>query len=478
MTDQDLEKELDRMLEMFKQLEVEAAIEQAIEKLEKMAEEQEQLSEESEKEEKPSEELKEEQEKLNEKFDALQKEMEDIEKKNAELEQPKDLEGAEEQMEKIDQDMENSEEQLEKKESKNASKSQKNAAQRMKDTAAQMKEQMKSGEMEQMQEDMAMLRQLLENLVTLSFDQEALISDLNFTEVSTPRYVSLVQEQFKIKDDFRVVEDTLHALSKRVVQIESFVTEKVSDIKLNLRKSVEQLEERNKIVSSDHQQRTMTYLNDLALMLSEVMNQMQQQMASMMPGSQNCNNPGNKPGSKPGGKSGRVPMDKITQGQQGLNGEMQKLSEQLKKGEKGKMSKEFAEMAAKQAALRKALKELSQEKKEQGKGVPELDGISEEMNKIEIDLVNKRLTNETLKRQQDITTRLLEAEKSDRQRDQDEKRQAETAKELKRSMPPALEQYIRQREAEIEQYKSVSPDLKPYYKFLVEEYYQSLKNTN
>ena len=171
-------------------------------------------------------------------------------------------------------------------------------------------------------------------------------------------------------------------------------------------------------------------------------------------------------------------MDKISEGQKGLNGEMEKLSEQLKKGDKGKMSKEFAQMAAKQAALRKALRDLSQEKKEQGKGIPELDGISEEMNKIEIDLVNKRLTNETLKRQQDITTRLLEAEKSDRQRDQDEKRQAETAREQKRSMPPALEQYIKQREAEIEQYKSVSPDLKPYYKFLVEEYYQSLKNSN
>jgi len=149
----------------------------------------------------------------------------------------------------------------------------------------------------------------------------------------------------------------------------------------------------------------------------------------------------------------------------------------MKKGEKGKMSKEFAEMAARQAALRKALRDLAQDKKEQGKGTPELDNISDDMNKIEIDLVNKRLNNETLKRQQDILTRLLEAEKSDRQRDQDSRRQAETAREQKRSMPPALEQYIKQREAEIEQYKSVSPDLKPYYKFLVEEYYQSLKNS-
>jgi hypothetical protein len=257
------------------------------------------------------------------------------------------------------------------------------------------------------------------------------------------------------------------------------VSEKVSDIKVNLRKGLEQLEDRNKVLSSDHQQRTMTYLNDLALMLSEVMNQMQQQMSAMMPGDQMCDNPGGKnPNGKGGGKPGRMPMDKITQGQGELNQEMQQMSDQLKKGDGEKMSKEFAQMAAKQSALRKALKDLNQEKKSQGKGNPELDNLSEEMNKVEIDLVNKRLTNETLMRQQSIKTRLLEAEKSDRQREQDERRQAETAKEQKRSMPPALEQYIRQREAEIEQYKSVSPDLRPYYKFLVEEYYQSLKKTN
>jgi hypothetical protein len=471
--DQDLEKELDRMKELFKQLEVEAEMEQAIEKLNKMAEQEEKLSQETEQQQKDNEQLSEEQEKLNKEFEQLQQDMKELQEKNKELERPKKMDGADEQMEKIDQDMQNSQEQLKQNQNKNASKSQKNAAQRMKDMASQMSEQMQESGEEQMQEDMAMLRQLLENLVTLSFDQEALIDNFNATEVSTPRYVTLVQDQYRIKDDFKVVEDTLHALSKRVSQIESFVNEKVSDINLNLKKSLEQLEERNKVVSGDHQQRTMTYLNDLALMLSEVMSQMQQQMSNAKPGSGSCNKPGGS-GSKPG----KVPMDKITQGQQELNGEMQQLLDKMKKGDQGKMSKEFAQMAAKQAALRKALNDLNKEKKEQGEGMQELDNISDEMNKIEIDLVNKRLNAETLKRQNDITTRLLEAEKSDRQRDMDEKRQAETAREQKRSMPPALEQYIRQREAEIEQYKSVSPDLKPYYKFLVEEYYQSLKNTN
>jgi len=473
MNDQELEKELDRMLELFKQLEVEMEMEQMIDKLEQMAEEQESLSEKTEDKEQNSEALQEEQEKLNSEFEDLQKKMEQLQQKNEALERPKNMEGAKEQMEKIDQDMENSSDQLKKNQKQKAAGAQKNAAQRMKDLASQMREQMMESDMEQMEEDMAMLRQLLENLVTLSFDQEHLINEFGVVEVTTPRYVSLVQEQFKVKDDFRVVEDTLHALSKRVSQIEGFVTEKVTDIKSNLKRSIEQLEDRNKTIASDHQQRTMTYLNDLALMLSEVMQQMQQEMSQKMPGSQMCNKPGGK-----NGKSGRIPLDKITEGQQQMNEEMQQLMEQLKKGEKGKMSKEFAQMAARQAALRKALDDLSKEKKEQGKGMELLDQIGEEMNKIEIDLVNKRLTNETLKRQQDITTRLLEAERSDRQRDMDEKRQAETAREQKRSMPPALEEYIRQREAEIEQYKSVSPDLKPYYKFLVEEYYQSLKNTN
>ena len=80
-----------------------------------------------------------------------------------------------------------------------------------------------------------------------------------------------------------------------------------------------------------------------------------------------------------------------------------------------------------------------------------------------------------LKGQQEILTRLLEAEKADRQREYDNKRKAERASQQERKMPPSLEEYIKKREAEIELYKTVSPALKPYYKFLVEEYFKSLK---
>ena len=472
--EEELQKELDRLMELFKQMELEQELEQQIDKLNELAEQEEQLSEKTEQQEDgdSNDELQKEQEEIQEKFEEIKEAMEELQEKNEELETPKNMEAADEQeMDKIDQDMQNSQEQMQQQQNKKASESQKSASERMKQMAEQMSAQMQQGQMDQMQEDMTVLRQLLENLVTLSFDQEDVIDQLRLTNVATPRYVSLVQDQFKIQDDFKVVEDTLHELSKRVVQIESFVTEKVSEIKSNLDESIDQLEARKKSVAANHQQHTMTNLNDLALMLSEVMNQMQQQMSTMMPGTQMCNNPQNKPGQNPG----KVPMDKITEGQQKLNQDMQDMKRGMQEGEKGS-SEQFARMAARQAALRKALRDLAKEKQQRGQGDEALEQTIQQMDKIETELVNKQLTNAMLKRQQDILTRLLEAEKAEREREMDNKRKAETAQQIERQMPPAMEEYIKQREAEIESFQTVSPALRPYYKFLVEEYYDALKN--
>jgi hypothetical protein len=468
--EEELQKELDRLMELFKQMEIEEKIEEQIEKIQELAEKEEKLSEKTKKEEGSNEELQKEQKDIQEEFDKVQEEMEDIQKKNEELEKPKNLNDAKDEMEKIDQDMQNSQEQMKKEQNKKASDSQKNAAERMKQMAQQMQSQMKAGEMKQMKEDMATLRQLLENLITLSFDEEDNISNITRTHVSTPHYVNLVQDQFKIQDDFKIVEDSLHALSKRVMQIESFVSEKVTEVNENLKKSLVQLEARKKTVAAEHQQHVMKNMNDLALMLSEVMNQMQQQMSSMMPGSQMCDKPGESQGQKPG----NVPMDKISEGQKDLNEEMKEMGKKQGKGEKGS-SEQFAKMAAKQAALRKALRENAEKKKQRGQGDPGLEEAIEQMDKIETELVNKQLTNDMMKRQEEILTKLLEAEKAEREREMDNKRKAEVAQQIEHKFPPSLEEYIKKREAEIESFQTISPALRPYYKFLVEEYYDALK---
>ena len=478
MSEETMEKEMDRLLELFKSLEVEKEIKDMIEKLNEMAEKQEELAEKTEQEEKPNDQLKKEQEELNKEMEKAKEKMEEIEKKNEELDKPKDIgEDNKEEMEDIQEDMKEGGEDIEKKENKKAAKKQKKAAQKMKDMAQKMDSKMAACSGSQAQEDIAALRQLLENLVTLSFDQEELIADISTTDKTTPRYVSLVQTQFKLKDDFSLVRDSLEELSKRVDQIATFVNEKVAEIDVNMAESLEELEERKVPEAEEHQRRTMKNVNDLALMLSESMKQMQEQAASMMAGNQMCDKPGGK---GKGGKSGNVPMDKITEGQDQLNEDMKKMGDKMKgkgagKGGEGGDAKEFAQAAARQAALRKALEDIKRGQQEQGKGVGDLQKIIDEMDKVETDLVNKRLNSELLSRQQDIRTRLLEAEKADRQREKDNKRKSEQAQEQRKELPPALQDYIKQREAEIALYNKVSPSLRPYYKQMVNEYYNSLK---
>ena len=487
MSEDEMEKELDRMLELFKKMEVEKQMEDAVNELDSLAKEQEELSKKTKENDKQKgeeqaqeqEKLEKEQEKINEKFDKIMEKVAEAKKKNEELESPMNMENEalEQQQQDAKESLENSSEQLQQQKNKKASKSQKNAAEKMKEMSKSMQDMMQMNQMEQMKEDVKSMRQLLENLVDMSFEQEQLIEDVNNTITNTPSYVGLVQNQDKLKDDFRHIEDSLHALSKRVYQIESFVSEKVTEVKKTLKNSVKTLEERQKRTAVVQQQYTMTGVNDLALMLNEAMDQMQQQMAQQMPGQQMCEKPGgNRPGNGKGmGKDGKKPgMGGLRKMQEQLNKQLQQMKEQMKQG-KMPGSKQFAQMAAKQAAIRKALQDAKNKKKEKGKGGgKEIQDLMDKMDKIETDLVNKRLPNDLNKRQKDIMTRLLQAENAERERELDEKREAEKPDDYIPKMPPSLEEYLKKRRSQVEMFKTVSPSLKPYYKNLVESYFRAL----
>jgi hypothetical protein len=93
-----------------------------------------------------------------------------------------------------------------------------------------------------------------------------------------------------------------------------------------------------------------------------------------------------------------------------------------------------------------------------------------------MELINKQLTEQTIRRQRDILTRLLEAEKSMREQNLDEERKGETAKEYQKEIPRAFEEYLRLKEKEVELLKTVPPKLYPYYKKEVSEYFKRIEN--
>jgi len=99
-------------------------------------------------------------------------------------------------------------------------------------------------------------------------------------------------------------------------------------------------------------------------------------------------------------------------------------------------------------------------------------GIPEKMEETEIDLANKKITENMIRRQQDILTRLLEAENSLRERELEEERKGETAKQYEKMVPKAFEEYLKQKEKEVEMLKTLPPKLYPYYKKEISDYFQ------
>lgn len=474
LTNKDLEKQLDRTLELFKQLEVEQKLKDAISNLDKLADEQQKLAEKAEDKKVDGEQLQKEQKELGNKFDEIKKDLQELQKKNEQLEFPQELADTKQEEQQVDQEMQNSEQQLGDNKKSKASQSQKNASKKMQQMSQKMQQQMAQQEEEQQEEDMQSLRYLLENLIRFSFDQESLMADLKKIDIMNPEYVKLGQRQRKLKDDVKIIEDSLFALSKRVMQIQNLVNTEVGKIDDNIGKSIDQMEDRMVPQARSSQQFVMTSANNLALLLNESLEQMQQQQQQSQQQKQGgqCKKPGKgKPG--PNAQKLKMMQQQLSQQLKDMKGKMEngKKSGQSQKG----MSEELARMAAQQEAIRNELNQLNQQENKDGKNsMGNLGQVAEKMEQNERDIVNKKITEETLKRQQEIVTRLLEAENAQREREQDEQRKAEQAKEQFSRNPQAFEEYKRLKEKETELLKTVPPSLNPYYKNLVNSYFQNL----
>nr|MBA3284193.1 hypothetical protein [Nitrosopumilus sp.] len=405
-----------------------------------------------------------------EEFDKVAEQLKDLEEKNQELQFPNQFEPMEEQQKDIQQEMQQGQQQLQQNKNKKASQNQKNSSKKMEEMAESLEQAQASSEAEQTAEDLDALRELLENLIKLSFDQESLMEELKTTDINDPRYLQLSKDQRKMKDDAKMVEDSLFALSKRVPQIESVINKEIGLVNMNMENSLVNLQDRQTAQARSRQQFAMTSINNLALLLSEVMDALQQQMAQQMQGNQQCQ----KPGSKPSPSSGQ-----LKQMQQQLSKQIQQLKGKMdgRTMPQGQISEELARLAAQQEAIRSELQRMSQENNKDGKGsLGDLEKVQQMMDENETDLLNKKITQETLRRQEDIITRLLEAENAERERDQDEKREAREGKDVLNRNQLAFEEYKRLKMKETELLKTVPPSLHPFYRKKVNEYFQNINN--
>ena len=314
------------------------------------------------------------------------------------------------------------------------------------------------------------LRMILENLIQLSFDQENLMK--RTAEISTmdPEFPQVIEAQNKIKDDLVMVEDSLWALSKRQQMIEPFVTREIQEINQRVEKALGELTERRKGPAGENQQFVMTSVNDLALLLAEALEQMMNAMQMQCSGQ--CKKGSPKPG------KGSSSMKSMREMQQQLNQQIQQMKENGTNQSKSKESRNaaksegFARMAAQQEAIRRMMEQYQDQMKEQGVGNDkELKEMMEQMETTETELVNKILTQQTMERLKEIETRLLKHEKAELKREQEEKRESKEGKDINKRNPDEFNEYNKLQDKEIELLRTVPPNLRPYYREKVNQYF-------
>ncbi|WP_374948488.1 DUF4175 family protein [Mucilaginibacter sp.] len=458
-------KELDRLLELYKKLDFQQKLNQVVNRLTELANQQQQLADKT-----PNADAGQNlkgQEKLNNEFQKIKKSLDDLKKTNEQNGNKEKFDNPEQDKQAIEEQMKQSSNSLQKNNKQQASKSQQQAAKQMKQLAGKLEQDEQQGEESQNAVDARQLRELLKSLVNSSFTQEKIMQSLRTTYPNDPAYITLAQNQKDVKDNLKTAEDTLYALSKRIPQIQSTVNKEITSINDHIDQALNNLGERNTPLATRNQQFAMTAMNNLALMLSEALSQLQKMQ--------------NKSGNGKG-KQGSPSMSQLSKMQQQLNQNMQQARDMMKQqgnqpGQQGQqgMSERLAKMARQQQMIRQTLQQISKENNKDGTNrLGNLDKISKEMEQTENDLVNRRITDEALKRQQQIQTRLLEAEKAEQQREQDQKRESRAANDMPPGYIKALQNYEQVKTKQTEQIRTVPSALNLYYRQKIKLYFDQL----
>jgi hypothetical protein len=407
-------RSLERILELTKQFYVEKKSARIMKQLEKLSEEQLDLSTEDYN-------SAENQDELNQKFDSIQQEFNELREQNESLKEPMPIPDTEADEKLIDMEMNQAREELEKSEkqegseqkesSKNAKEKQRSASRRMKELSNQMQSGMMAMEMQAIEENIEDLKQILKNLVTFSEDQEELMVNLEEVSDRNADFPALLKEQIKLKEHFEHIDDSLYTLSLRLVQLTSEIEKDLTNAHYNLNRSLENMSENRVQQGRGNQQYTMTAANNLADMLSGMLESLQNQQQM---------------GSGQGSGKEQMSLPDIIKQQQGMMKKMeqgmQKQGEQGKQGQE-EMSGEQFQLFQEQQMLREKLKQLLDQQGSGGKqGKEALDSMEE----LERMLLEKGFNRETLERMQNLEYELLELENASLKKKKDNKREATT----------------------------------------------------
>ena len=427
-------RELERTLEIFKRVQIEQKIDEIIKRMEKLSELQENISKETDSlkngDENSLKELAQKEKNVSEELSEISDVMKELEKLSEEFpeiptstiaELQKDMESGElsEQLENARRSMSEENISASKNDSKSASREMKKMLQKLSALGAEIRA-------KQLEEVLAGFQKITQKAIQLSKFQEELNLESKNLKGNSPNLDEIASRQESFRRDLVNIVEDLVELSNKTFGISPSVARSIGKTSGAMTKAVENLSQRNVSGSSKSQKDALGGLNETILSLRGAMSQL------------------SASGSGTGFEQYMQQMQQMANAQGGLNAETLNLMQGKGQGRAG-ISGAMRRLAARQEQIRRSLEKMRKEMAGKHEVPGRLDGIASEMEEIIRELQNRRVTRKTIQRQQRILSRMLDSQKSMRERDKSKKRKSKSAVDLAHQGPLGLPENLGER---------------------------------
>ncbi len=332
-------------------------------------------------------------------------------------------------------------------------------AQQLEQLAAQLQQLEQQMEGAQRQINVAGLRQALRHVLLLSESQEALrneIQELRTEQAAVP----MARRQTQLVQGTRTVTDSLRQLARRIPQMDRAVQQTAGEALQAMDDAIGALTEGRPPMASSYQTAAMMHLNELARMLADLLDQLQNQQAM-----------------------GGLSLEQMIEQLQRMAGQQQQLNDQIQQLLNDIQGTRLAtdqlermrQLARQQEAIRRQLQQLARDREARRRLLGDLDALARQMEETVQELQRGQINRETIERQRQILIRLLEAQHSIREQEQERRRQSRPGEDVVRESPPELtpqQALDRLRRALIDALESgYAPD----YEALIKRYFELLE---
>ena len=396
----------------------------------------------------------------------------------------------------------------------NPSESQKKSAEEMRSLAKKMDSDAGGDEeIEEIEINIKDTRQILTNVLKLSFEQEELIKRTKQSSVNAINFKFLARDQANLKRHAKVIADSLDALAVRIPKMNEDILKHKINLAQKLAKSVAYLEDRNVPQASIDQQFAMTYANNIGGLLYELLKNLMMDMQQSMQSSGSGKGkpkPGQGQSGKGKGQQAGEMMQDIISGQQKMgkspNGQGQGNQQGIKAGQQGQSGQsgangsgnnngqsgnngnqagnqgmgnaaEIMQQLQQQQNLEKQLDQLIQNLQKEGysKEVTELlKSIKSDMERQEEQILFNKSSDQMNRQQAKIVQKMMQAQNAIQEQEFSDQRKGETGKHIKNISPPNLLLDMEKRVNLIDQYRAAWPVLDQFYQKISDRYFDKI----